>query len=72
MRVWRGFSSVKFDGIGETVDSKISLIARAIVFVFPLACKIRAAEPATSGAEKALRSQQAVYRRTKQCTNWPY
>ena len=52
MSVWGGFATVRFDAMGEAVDSKISLIASATSFVFPLACKTKAAEPATNGADK--------------------
>ena len=48
--VCEGFVSVWFDGIGAAVDSRRSFIASAVVFVFPFACKIKAAEPTTCGA----------------------
>ena len=63
MSVWGGFSCVKFDAIGKAADSKISLIASETSFVFPLACKTKAAEPATNGAGENARNQPRVYGR---------
>jgi len=60
--------SVKFDAIGEAVDSKISLIARPTLFVFPLACKTKAAEPATNGADEEARDQSRVHIKAEQST----
>ena len=45
-----GVVSVRLDAIGEAVDSRRAFIASAVIFVFPFACKIKAAEPATCGA----------------------
>jgi len=58
MSVCGGPGFVRFDGIGEAVDPKMSLIARAIVVVFPLACKTKAAEPATNGADEGQKSAE--------------
>ena len=63
MSVWGSADCVKFDGIGEAVDSMISLIATATSFVFPLACKIKAAAPATNGPEEKVANQSRVHRR---------
>ena len=63
MSVWNGSGCVKFDGIGEAVDSMISLIASATAFVFPLACKIKAAAPATNGPEEKVANQSRGYGR---------
>ena len=68
MRVWRGWASVKFDAIGEAVDSKISLIASATFFIFPLPCKTKAAEPAVNGADEKVRDRSRVHGRVKQST----
>lgn len=63
MSVWGGADWVKFDGIGEAVDSMISLIATATAFVFPFACKIKAAAPATNGPEEKVVNQWRGYGR---------
>lgn len=60
--------SVKFDAICEAVDSKISLIASATLFVFPLACKTKAAEPATNGADEEASDQSRVHIKAEQST----
>jgi len=65
MSVWGGFPDFKSDAIGEAVDSKISLIASLTSFVFPLACKTKAAEPATNEAKEKVRNRSRVYERAK-------
>ena len=72
MSVWGGSGDVKFDAIGEAVDSKIFLIARATCSVFPIACKTRAAEPATNGAEEKVRNQSRVMEERSRALNWLY
>ena len=65
-----GFASVRFDGIGEAVDSRRSFIASAVSFVFPLACIIKAAEPATSGAGRKAVDERDVEEGVKGNTDW--
>lgn len=65
MSVWGGAGSVRFDAIGDAVDSKMFLIASRTAFVFPLACKTKAAEPATNGADENAVNQPRVHGEVK-------
>ena len=65
--------SIRLDAICEAVDSRISFIASATLFVCPLACKIKAAEPATNGADEEARDQSRVHvEKRSRALNWTY
>lgn len=69
IRVCGGCVPVRFDAISEAVDSKRSFIAEADSFVFPLACMIKATEPATYGAGRKARDDSEIGERMKGETN---